>query len=277
MCTGDRRNRRVRSNSCWQVVNASLALSASGQSQGSAVATYNFVPPASSGSHLVTVTYPGDATHAVSSAVLPFLVGNVVASGGLSRAASSLTVSNGATGSEAVTVTPTGGYTGNVFWSAAVSGSGTATICYAIPVVRVNAPVSAKLIVGVGAACQAPVPAGRWSGVVPAPQSVRSANGTGVREGRMPEIAVSAAALLFWGLLRFRRRTRLPYLLSMALPAAAGAGVSGCGGGSGSSSGGTPAPALAPNPVTNYTVTLTGTDSVNSGVSGSTTFRLTVQ
>ena len=258
-----------------QVLNPALAISASGQYPGSATAAYNFVPPASSGSHLVTATYSGDATHAASSAVLPFLVGNVVASGGLSLAASSLTVSNGGSGSEAVTVTPTGGYTGNVFWSAAVSGSGTATICYSIPVVRVNAPVSAKLTVGVGSACQTPVPAGRWSGVVPAPGSVRSVNGTGLREGRVPEMAVSAAALLVWGLLRFRRRPGLPYLLAMLLLAAVGAGVSGCGGGSGNGSGTPPPP--PPPPLTTYTVTLTGTDSVNSGVSGSTTFTLTVQ
>ncbi|HXP11875.1 MAG TPA: protease pro-enzyme activation domain-containing protein, partial [Acidobacteriaceae bacterium] len=119
------------------VVDSSLAFSQTFPGYPQAGAVYDFVAPASAGSHLVTVTYPGDATHAPSSAVFSVMVGNVMASGGMTLSAANLTVANGSTGSTKVTVTPTGGYNGRMVWSlsatVAAGSSSNLTACYAIP------------------------------------------------------------------------------------------------------------------------------------------------
>jgi hypothetical protein len=60
----------------------------------------------------------------------------------------------------------------------------------------------------------------------------------------------------------------------------AGMNLTGCGGGGAGSSGTSGSATTPSSPVasaTNYTVTLTGTDSVNGQVTGATTFTLTVK
>jgi hypothetical protein len=145
------------------VAQSSLAITQKNPSDTGASVNYTFVAPAAAGSHLLTVTYPGDATHAASVATYSVLVGNVIASGGFSLSAGNLTVANGGSGSTQVTVTPTGGYSGRVVWSLAFSGSssGNLAACYAI-----NSPVGSgtsttTLTVGIAAACNASLPAER--------------------------------------------------------------------------------------------------------------------
>ena len=60
-----------------KVVDASLAVTSTGADPSAASANYNLVAPATAGSHLVTVTYPGDATHAPATATFSVMVGNV--------------------------------------------------------------------------------------------------------------------------------------------------------------------------------------------------------
>jgi len=263
------------------IADPSLALSSSNGSESLASATYDFVAPASAGSHLVAVTYPGDAAHASSTATYALLVGDVTPAGGVSLAASNVTVGSGASGTTEVIITPSGGYGGRLVWSLSVAGGTVAAnYCYQIASVPVSNVTSTQLTIGVGAACNSTSPAARGavrpldrraaaSGQPPTPSS-----------GFLPASGVYAGVLLCGLFAVRRRRTGLPLLVLLLVLSAAGAGLTGCGGGGASasptgssgSSPGTPA-----NPAsTSYTVTLRGTDSVNDLINASTTFTLTV-
>lgn len=249
------------------VVQPSLAFSATNSSESSASVNYNFVAPTTAGSHLVTATYSGDATHSPSAATYSVLVGTVTAAGKFSLSSSNLKVPNGNTASEQITITPTGGYSGRVVWSLSASGTGAdVSSCYSIGSTPVNGISTATIQIGAGSACNSAAPAVRNQ---LRPMVVRaSLKGESQRPGSsVPGIAV--AGLLCGLLAGWRRRNRLPLLLSVAVLTLAGLGLglSGCGGASGGST---------TSNQTLYTVTLTGTDSINTSITASTTFLLTV-
>jgi subtilase family serine protease len=253
------------------VVDASLAFT-SGNSSNSEVSTgYAFVVPATAGYHVVTVTYPGDALHAPSSATYPFQVGSVEASGSFNVSAGNLTVANGSTGTTQISVTPSGGYNGEIMWSSLnVTSSSAATPltgCYEIAPLVVNNVSSETLTLGVGSACSASPSYRKFQkGATPEVQS------------RLPLRGIYAG-LLLCGCLAARRRKWRGMLLLLWTLGAVVAGPMGCGGGgsssssvstgNGSSTSSTPAQAT-------YTMTLTGKDSVNSSIVSSATFTLTV-
>jgi hypothetical protein len=257
------------------VVDSSLAFSQTFPGYPQAGAVYDLVAPASAGSHLVTVTYPGDATHAPSSAVFSVMVGNVTASGGMTLSAGNLTIANGSTGSTTVTVTPTGGYNGRMVWSltatASSSASSNLSACYAIGSLPVNGVSTTNLTIGIGTACESALPANR---VVFRTLSQRIvANGeTGAHWSGTTTTGVYACALICGCLVGSRRKWRLSLtVVAVLLLPFAGANMIGCGGGAK----GTSPPATTPT-ATTYTITLSGTDSVNNAVTASTTFTLTV-
>ena len=253
------------------VVNPSLALTVTNTAQS--MTNYTFVAPATVGSHLVTVRYPGDAMHSPSASTSSILVGNVIASGGFSLSAGNLTVANGGSGSTQVTVTPTGGYSGRVVWSLAFSGSsGNLTACYAISSPAVSGTSTTKLTVGIAAACNTSSPAERGN---LRPLATHAAmNDKNPTPWHSAPTVTAFASLLVWSSFRgLRRKTNRPHLLVVTLLTAAGLALTGCGGAK-SSDGSSTSP---PPPVNaNYTVTLTGTDSVNALVHASTNFTLTV-
>ena len=250
------------------LVEPSLALSISPTNPLQAVASYNFVAPAATGSHLLTVTYPGDAAHAPSTATYSFLVGNVVATGGITIAASNLTVANGGTGSTQVTVTPTDGYTGRVFWSLTASGLSNLTGCFAIAPLVVNNTTTTKLTIGIGSACQSAVPADKRRF-----RPLHSdANGARAN-GRSAPVPFLYAALLICGCVAWRRRkARFSIPVLLILFAITSANLIGCGGGGGNNIGTT----TTTTTTTTYSITLTGKDSVNGAIGSSTTFTVTV-
>jgi subtilase family serine protease len=252
------------------VVEPSLALSVANSSQSTV--NYNFVAPAAAGSHLVIVRYPGDATHSPATATDSVLVGNVVASGGLTLTAGNLTIANGSTGNTQVTVTPNGGYNGRIFWSLAFSGaSPTLTACYSVPSLPVSNVSTTQLTIGIGAACSSPLSAER--GAYRPLGHLASASDESPMHRHSAPPAVVYASLLLCGLLARRRyRMRLPLFLAIASLALVGTGLSGCGG-SGNNTGTSPTP---PSNSTTYSVTLTGKDSVNTLITASATFTLTV-
>jgi subtilase family serine protease len=256
------------------VAQQSLAFSATNASEFSASATYNFLAPVTVGSHLVTVAYPGDTAHSPSVATYSILVGNVIASGGFSLSAGNLTIANGSTGSTQITVTPTGGYSGRVVWSLAFSGSnsGNLAACYAINSPVVSGTSTTKLTIGIAAACNASLPAERGN---LRPIATRAAmNDKNPTPWHGAPTVTAFASLLVWSSLRGRRRKMSrPQLLVVTLLTTAGLALTGCGGAK-SSDGSSTSPTA---PVSaNYTVTLTGTDSVNALVHASTSFTLTV-
>ena len=252
----------------------SLAFSASNAQQSNATANYNFVAPASAGSHLVTVNYPGDTTHSASAATYSVLVGDVRASGGFNLSASNLIIASGGTGSTQVTVTPTGGYSGRVLWSLSASSSTASSgLCYGIDSPAVNGTSATTLTIGSGSACSSASPAERSNF---RPLGLRASFNKDENPSpwrNTPKVAVFAGLLICGSFMRRRRRTRLPLLLAITLLASIG--LNGCGGsnrgGSGSGTSATP-----PANTATYTITLKGNDSVNTSITASTTFTLTV-
>jgi subtilase family serine protease len=253
------------------VVDASLALSQINGSQYNASVSYNFIAPTVVGSHLIAITYSGDEKHLASTTTYSLLVGNVRASGGISLGTGNLTIANGSSGSTHVTVTPSGGYNGSVVWSLAATGN-TATLsaCFAIPSLPVSGVSTAQLTIGIGTACSSALPAERaafhpLSGGALANDGVPS-------QWRTPTSAVYASLLLCGLLAGRRRKMSFALLLALVSLAVAAVGLTGCGGGGSNTS---TSPATTPT-ATNYTITLTGKDSVNSSITASTTFTLTV-
>ena len=236
--------------------------------------TYSLVAPTTTGSHLIAVTYPGDATHSFSVATTVVNVGNLVASGGFNLSAGNLTIANGSTGSTQITVTPTGGYNGRVVWSLAFSGSsGNLAACYAINSPVVNGTSTTSLTIGIAAACNASLPAERGN---LRPLASRAAmNNKNPTPWHSAPTVTTFASLLVWSSLRgLRRKIIRPQLLVVTLLTAAGLALTGCGGAKSSDGGGGTSP--PPPDSANYTVTLTGADSVNALVHASTNFTLTV-
>jgi subtilase family serine protease len=231
--------------------------------------TYSLVTPPTAGSHIITVSYSGDATHSPSTASTAVLVGDVLATGSISIAASNLTVATGSTATSQVTITPAAGYTGRVSWSLAfASNSAGVQACYLIDSPSVTTTTSTNLTIGIGTACNSPLPSD-YRALKPAAPPALAKNTTTPDN---PSKAIYAT-LLLCGLLATRRRKLTPSLLLALLSLAAiGSGLTGCGSEGGTSSG-TPTPSVT---ATTYTMTLTGKDSVNSAITASTTFTLTV-
>jgi hypothetical protein len=255
------------------VVDASLSLAPANTYYANGTATYNFVAPAAAGSHLVAVIYAGDATHSSSKATYSVLVGNVVASGGMSLTAGNLTISNGGSATTQVTVTPSAGYNGRVVWSLTATGNTrNLTACYAIASLPVNNMSTAQLTIGIGTACNSALPAERGD-FRPLDHQASSNDETQTR-WRSTQAPAVYATLLICGLLTgWRRRMRLPLLLGIVFLTVVSAGLTGCGGGGGNNAGTSPTP---PTNTTSYNITLTGRDSVNTSITASTTFTLTV-
>ena len=256
-------------------VTPSLVLAPSSDPGVSAAgAVYSLVVSSKPGYHVATATYSGDALHAPSAGTYPFLVGSVEASGSFSLAATNLTIAANSTGSTVVTVTPGGSYDGKVTWSLAVTAGPTSLGgCYQIEPVVVSNVTTAKLLLGLGTACQSPAPSVRGQ--------FRALDGR-AQLGGAPQIphgglpaGAAYAVLLLCGCVARGRRGMLLIVLTLCVVAA---GPMGCGGGGGSSAGTSTSPSSGtPTPkVTTYTMTLTGTDSVNGNITSSTTFTLTV-
>jgi Pro-kumamolisin, activation domain/Bacterial Ig-like domain (group 3) len=255
------------------VVDASLALTPANTYYANGTATYNFVAPATAGSHLIRVTYSGDATHSSSTATYSVLVGNVLASGGLSLSAANLTIANGGTGSTQITVTPTAGYNGRVVWSLAATGnSSNLSACYTIASLPVSNTSTTKLTIGVGTACNSSLPAERGD-FRPLGLHASANDGTQAHRRSTPATAIYASLLVCGLLAGGRRRMRLQLLVAIVSLTVVGIGLTGCGGGNNTSATGTTS--TTPS-TTSYNFTLTGKDSVNSSITASTTFTLTV-
>jgi hypothetical protein len=257
------------------VVDSSLTFSKPFPGYPQMGAEYDLVAPATTGSHLIAFSYSGDATHGPSSAMYSVMVGNVVAGGSMTMSAGNLTIANGSTGSTKVTVTPTGGYNGRIVWSLAATASSNPssnlTACYSIASLPVNGISTANLTIGIGTACQSAAPASGSAFRTLSPR-IAANRKTHAHWSSTTTTGVYACALICGCLVGSRRKWRLSLMvvIFLLLPFA-GANMIGCGGGAKSTSPPAPTPTA-----TTYTLTLSGTDSVNTAVTASTTFTLTV-
>ena len=243
-------------------------------SMATVTANYTFNAPTATGSHIVSVRYAGDSIHSGSANVVSFMVGSPVATGGISLAANNLSLTANGTGSTQVTITPSGGYNGALTWSSSYKYTGSTapqTICYSVAAPSViSGPSTAALHMAVGTACDSQLASNAepHNGPLDSPSPH-------AREQFLQYAAKTTAspilALLLFGLLPHRRRKGLPVLAALLLSTLPIA-LSGCGGASGSGgSGGT----TTPQPQV-YTITISAKDSVQTSITGSTTFTLTV-
>ena len=253
--------------------------------------TYSF-SSATTGSHVIVATYSGDTLNAPSEATLVLTIGST-AVGSFTVAAGNISVASGASASSTLTVTPSGGYTGTVDFDvsiASVSTGGDANLadsCYTI-----NNETDALAVTGTAAvtttltiytslsACESsdangtvkrrflPRPTQHASNTQPHPTGPNPA-----------PIATALAGLLALGLLRKRLRRMSP-LLSLSLFALclgiASLGLSGCSNNSTTTTGGGGGTTVGDETPGTYTLTLTGTDSVNTAQTANSNFTLTI-
>ena len=244
---------------------SSLALS-------NGVASYTF-SSSTSGAHVITATYSGDALFAGST-------GSTTVTIGTSSSGS------GGSGSTTVTVTPSGGYTGTVAFSLSTSSSYLQSYaCYDLSnaTISSSSAVSTTLTLYAGAAyCSSS------SAQYGKARAFRSMNNQSSSNRKLPVAAEAfisfgclAAGLIGW---RFRRLRGLAFVFALAV---LGLAVSGCGGSSSSSSSKSFTVSASPSTVTvsagtsgiptgSYTLQITGEDSSNSSMTAGTTMTLVV-
>jgi len=245
---------------------------------GAYVYTYN---TSVSGSHTIVATYSGDTNYASSKGSVTLNVGGT----SFTIAASNVTITAGSSGTSTVTITPLSGYTGTIDLALAASSSFTPG-CYSGPssvtVSGTSAVTATFTIYTSTSACSTTegnaLPAGRRNFVISHSTTASSKHGALPANAPWKSAPLSAA---FAGLLIagcFKRRSRLLRgglaLGALLLLSFSGFGLMGCSSGSstvaiGSSANDTPTGA--------YTLTVTGTDSVDSAITNNASFTVTVQ
>jgi subtilase family serine protease len=260
-----------------------VALTASG-TPGTATAQ-KALTFSTTGTHQVIaqyLQYPGNTTFAFSTASIQVVVGGTssgVGSFTIGASPSTLTVSQGGSGNETITITPAGGYTGTV-WMNYNTSNNTALANLNVCADYVNSEGYATLqIVGTAAqtttftfdtnasevTCQAASPVGGK------PLHRLGATKTASKNGTNPApFTVAFAGLLLAGFLGRRSRKFLTMAGAIVLLVVA-LTISSCGGGSSNNTTNSNPPAGT------YTITITGMDSVTSSITAQTSFTLVIQ
>jgi hypothetical protein len=249
-------------------------------SNGTYVYTTSF---ATAGSHTIVAIYAGNSTYATSTGTVTVNVG-VPSSGtgsiALAATPSSLSVAQGASGTETITVTPAGGYTGTVDLTFNTSNNtALQSLCYqftttnsaGVGTVAVSsaAAVATQLTLYTNSSECTGLSAAESGGK----HSFRKllGGGSAKNNGANPlPLGVAFAGLLLAGFLgRYARKFRA-LAAAIALLAVCAA-VTACSGNISSTSTSTNVPAGT------YTITIDGQDSSTASIAASTTFSLTIQ
>ncbi len=235
-------------------------------------ATYTFSTP-TSGNHVIYAAYSGDAIFAPSN---KSLVLTVSAIGTLTVSAPPLTITDGTTASQTITVTPGGGYTGSVGLSVSTTAAITNT-CYSLNAVNITSAGAVTTTLAIGtttSVCSGLTALSRNGGKVASLQDNGAPKLPARRPGPSVPVGASLAGLLAVGLLG-RRSKRLRAFVVLAMLAAAGFGLSGCGDNTAVPTTGGTSSTLATKG--SYVVTVTATDAVTPSITSSSTFTLTIQ
>lgn len=247
-------------------------------SNGTASYQTSFTTP---GAHTVQASYSGDSTHATSNATTS--VNATVGSTGVgtfSMTASNITVVDGNKATSTVTITPAGGYSGNVILTVTPTGanaSGLSSACFQTTAIAVAATGTSTGSFSVDTNAQNCATNGQSRGKPGAstlkPSTLRSANNGAGGGSRAPLAAATMlGGLLMAGLLG-RKSRKLRGLAMVVLLVSFGWALSGCGSSKGYAGGGgygygyggygnTPV-----NPPTGtYTLTVTGQDSKTASI-----------
>jgi len=250
------------------------ALVASG-TPGKATATFSMAFT-TAGTHQIIAQFPSNATFALSTGEIQVVAGGIssgVGSFTLGASPGTLSLSQGSSAVETITITPAGGYTGIVLMNYNTSNNmALANLCvyaryvtngYAsIQVVGTTAETTTLTFDTNASDCNAAAPAGSTP--------LRIQSGTQHSKNNAPNpapLGVAFAGLLLAGFLgRHSRKFRT--IAGMIVLLVATLAISSCNNSSNSPM----------NPTTGtYTITLTGHDSVTSTITAQTTFTLTIQ
>ena len=261
--------------------NSGSTTSATLTSNGTATYTANF---ASAGVHTIIAQYSGDATHAASTGSLVITVGGTSSGKGtfaMGLTPASLTVSQGSQGSETLTVTPSGGYTGTVNLNYTTSNdSALANLCVfagtnlnsngSITVSNSSA-VTGTIIFDTNAADCVTAAAVKGHGmhlISHAGGSAKAANNMPGKGSPIPA-GIAFAGLLLAGFLG-RSSRKLRRLACVIALASLGLGLTACGGGVSGTTASDPSKG-------SYTITFSGQDSTTTTITGSSSFTLVIK
>jgi subtilase family serine protease len=238
-------------------------------------ASFTYPGSAAAGSHVVEVLYPAPVggNTASATASISLTVGTIVSAGSFTMTAAPITVAVNSYGQGALTVTPTG-YTGTVEFTLTFP-SNAPQLCYQVaPLNAASSPYTTTLAIYEGSS---------YCGTGGDPmlrKGNRSSAKAELHRDRYTSGGGTYSAVAFAGLLlssfAFRRRLRgVSTLMAVGAFGVLALGLSGCGGGTAGVS--TTNPGNPTSPVTgSYTVTVTGTDSINPSITSSTTFVLSI-
>jgi subtilase family serine protease len=239
---------------------------------------------ATTGSHQVLAQYSGDGSHAASVGVAEVTIATTSSGKGtftMGATPSTLTVKQGSSGDETITVTPAGGYTGTVLLNFATSNdSALANLCYAFTntdssgqgsvAVQGTAAVTTTLTFDTKAADCGSATGGAKPGLRPLRMRMagRVSRGSAPTAPTRWPAGVAFAGLLLAGFVgRYGRRFRgAAWVLVLA---AAGLAMSACSSSSVSNQFRNPAKGT-------YTITVSGADSAKASTTGSATFTFTI-
>ncbi len=248
--------------------------------------TANFT---TTGIHQIIAQYAGDATHAASTGAVQLTVGGSTSgTPGIKVAASpsTLTVKQGTSGTETITVTPAGGYTGTVDVSFTSSNNSALTnLCYQFApslssgdgqaVISGTASASVTLNLDTNAADCANTGYGGYGygygfyAQHPKWHRVGSMGGINTSRNRAPSpvpAGVAFAGLLLAGFLG-RRSRNFRNLMGVLALLVAGMALSACGGG---------ATGVSNPPKGTYTMTIKGVDTTTKSITNTTTFTFVI-
>jgi subtilase family serine protease len=236
---------------------------------------------ATAGSHTILAAYEGDSTYAASTGSVSVNVGVVSTGTGtiaLTSTPATLTVAQGSQGTETITVTPAGGYTGTVLLTIPNFPSALNNLCGGfvnsssngdgdgVVLVSGTAAATDQMILDTNASDCATEGAIRKSGLRPL-SALRNGT-TSKNDGKKTApLAVAFAGLLLAGFLG-RHSRKFRSLAGLIALLAVGLGLSACSGINGNS--------LTNPPQGTYTITVTGQDSATATITATTSFTFVI-